>query len=143
LQLDPNYAHSLYVIGMVYMQQHRYREARAVMQRAEQLGGFEEDLAGALAAAYAKAGDRAAAARYTAELERRVAAGQSGPFALALAYTGQGDLTRAFAQLDRAITVRDIFLPEDFFDPQLDRLRADPRFAAIEARMRVGGGPQH
>jgi len=143
LQLDPNYAHSLYVIGMVYLQQHRYREAADAMQRAEQLGGFQEDLAGALGSAYAKAGDRTSATRYTAELERRVVTGQTGPFALALAYTGQGDLRRAFAQLDRAISVRDIFLPEDFFDPQLDRLRADPRFAAIEARMRAGGGPHH
>jgi len=140
LRLDPNYPHSLYVLGMVYLQQHRYREARDVMRRAEELGGFQEDLAGALASAYTHAADRAAATRYIAELERRVALGQSGPFALALAYTGQGDLTRAFAQLDRAITGRDIFLPEDFFDPQLDRLRADPRFAGIEARMRVGGG---
>ncbi len=143
LQLDPNYAHGLYILGMVYLQQHRYREAVAALERALELGGFQEDLAGAIADAYAAAGDRAAAARYTAELERRMASGQSGPFALALAYTGQGDLTRAFAHLDRAITVRDIFLPEDFFDPQLDRLRADPRFAAIEVRMRVGGGPKH
>ncbi len=143
LQLDPNYPHSLYVLGMVYMQQHRYREARDAMQRAEQLGGFQEDLAGALASAYAKAGDRTVAARYTAELERRLARGQVGPFALALAYTGQGDLTRGFVYLDRAITMHDAFLPEDFLDPQLDRLRADPRFAAIEAHMRGGGGPSH
>jgi serine/threonine-protein kinase len=143
LQLDPNYAHSLYVLGMIYLGQHRYREARDVLQRAEQLGGFQEDLAGALGSAYAQVGDRAAAARYIAELGRRVATGQVGPFALALAYTGQGDLTQAFANLDRAITMRDAFLPEDFFDPQLDRLRADPRFVGIEARMRVGGGPQH
>ncbi len=143
LQLDPNYAHGLYILGMVHLQQHRYREAVAALERALELGGFLEDLAGAMADAYAAAGDRAAATRYTAELERRLAAGQSGPYALALAYTGQGDLTRAFAQLDRAITVRDIFLPEDFFDPQLDRLRADPRFAGIELRMRVGGGPNH
>src|SRR4029077_4595982 len=120
LQLDPNYAHSLYVLGMVYMQQHRYREAVAAMQRAQELGGFQEDLAGALASAYAQAGDRATAARYIADLERRVAARKGGPFALALAYTGQGDLTRAFANLDRAITIRDAFLPEDLFDPQLD-----------------------
>src|SRR6266496_1837879 len=106
LQLDPNYPHSLYVLGMVYMQQHRYREARDALQRAEQLGGFEDDLAGALASAYAQAGDRTVAARYTAELERRLARGQVGPFALALAYTGQGDLTRGFVYLDRAITIQ-------------------------------------
>jgi cytochrome c-type biogenesis protein CcmH/NrfG len=143
VQLEPNYAHSQYLLGMIYLGQHRYREARDVLQRAEQLGGFQEDLAGALASAYAQAGDRVAAARYIAEVERRVATRQVGPFSLALAYTGQGDLTRAFANLDRAITIRDAFLPEDFFDPQLDRLRADPRFAAMEAHMRAGGGPHH
>ncbi len=133
----------MYVLGMIHLGQHRYREARDVLQRAEQLGGVQEDLAGALASAYAQAGDRTVAARYTAELERRVAAKQVGPFALALAFTGQGDLTRAFANLDRAITIHDAFLPEDFFDPQLDRLRADPRFAAVEAHMQGGGGPSH
>jgi hypothetical protein len=58
---------------------------------------------------------------------------------LALAYAGQGDLTRGFAQLVRAIDERDMFLPEDFFDPLLDPLRRDPRFASIEARMRSSG----
>jgi tetratricopeptide (TPR) repeat protein len=136
LQLDPNYPHVLYVIGLVYLQQHRYREAIDALRRSVDLGGFEEDLAGGLAYAYAASGDRAAATRYTAELARRLTRGQVGPFALALAYAGQGDLTRAFAHLNRAIDERDAFLPEDFFDPLLDPLRRDPRFAGVEARMR-------
>jgi hypothetical protein len=36
-----------------------------------------------------------------------------------------------------AIEVRDIFMPEDFFDPLLDPLRADPRFARVEKRMGI------
>jgi serine/threonine-protein kinase len=136
LQLDPNYPHVLYVIGLVYLQQHRYREAIDALRRSVDLGGFEEDLAGGLAYAYAASGNRAAATRYTAELARRLTRGQVGPFALALAYAGQGDLTRAFAHLNRAIDERDAFLPEDFFDPLLDPLRRDPRFAGVEARMR-------
>ena len=136
--LDPNYPHSLYIMGLVYAQQHRYRQALDVMRRSLDLGGFQEDLAGGLAHAYAASGDRASATRYTAELAARLASGRVGPFALALAYTGQGDLTRGFVYLDSAIAVRDIFLPEDFFDPQLDALRSDPRFAAIERKMRVG-----
>ena len=136
--LDPNYPHALYIIGLVYAQQHRYRQAIDVMRRSLDLGGFLEDLAGGLAYTYAASGDRASATRYTAELTRRLASGRVGPFALALAYTGQGNLTRGFAYLDSAIAVRDIFLPEDFFDPQLDALRADPRFDAIEEKMHVG-----
>jgi tetratricopeptide (TPR) repeat protein len=137
LALSPNYAHGLYLIGLVYLQQRRYREAIDAMRRALDLGGFQEDLAGGLAYAYAVSGDSVAAARYTAELEQRWSSGATGPFALALAYTGQGKLTRAFEYLDRAIDARDIFLPEDFFDPLLDPLRADPRFARIEKRMGI------
>jgi eukaryotic-like serine/threonine-protein kinase len=114
LALEPNYPHALYLIGLVYVQEHRYDEAIAAMRRALELGGFQEDLAGGLAYAYGAAGHRVDATRYTAELARRMAAGGVGPFALALAYTGQGDLTRAFDFLNRAIDVRDAFLPEDF-----------------------------
>jgi serine/threonine-protein kinase len=137
LALSPNYPHGLYVIGQVYLQQHRYREAIDAMRRALDLGGFQEDLAGALAYAYAASGDTAETARCTAELEQRLANGSTGPFALALAYAGQGKLDQAFAHMDRAIQVRDIFVPEDFFDPLLDPLRADPRFAGVEKRMGI------
>ena len=137
LALDPNFPHGLYLLGQVYLQQHRYREAIDAMRRALDLGGFQEDLSGALTYAYAMSGDSIAAARNTADLEKRWSSGTSGPFALALAYAGQGKLTRAFEYLDRAVAVRDVFMPEDFFDPLLDPLRADPRFAGIERRMGI------
>ncbi|MCG6955832.1 MAG: protein kinase [Gemmatimonadetes bacterium] len=138
-KLDPNYPHGAYLLGQIRIQEHRYPEAIESLRKALDLGGFQEDLAGALAYAYAASGDKDAATRYTAELEKRLAEGTVGPFALALAYAGQEDLTRAFAYLSRTIDVRDPFLPEDFFDPLLDPLRADPRFAALEKRMGVGG----
>ncbi len=138
LALDANYPHTLYLIGLVYLQQRRYQEAIDAMRRALDLAGFQEDLAGALAYAYAVSGDHAAATRYTAEIQQRLANGGVGLFALALAYTGQGDLNRAFEYLHRAIDVRDAYLPEDFFDPLLDPLRADARFARIEERMGLG-----
>src|SRR3989442_448283 len=77
------------------------------------------------------------AARRNRSPEASESSGRVGPSGLALAYTGQGNLTRGFAYLDSAIAARDIFLPEDFFDPQLDALRADPRFAAREQKMHV------
>lgn len=54
---------------------------------------------------------------------------------MALAYAGLGDTTRGIEYLHRAIDVRDISLPEEFYDPRLDPLRADPRFAQVAARM--------
>ena len=141
LALDPNYPHALYIVGLVAVQQHHYRQGIDAMRRALELGGFQEDLAGGLAYAYGAAGDRVNWTRLTGELTRRLQAGTVGPFALALAYTGKGDLTRGFEYLNRAIAVRDAFLPEDFFDPQLDALRRDHRFAAIEQRMQISRRP--
>lgn len=138
LQLDANYAHALYVLGQVYLAVDRPEEAVDMIRRSLDLSGFQEDAAGALAYAYARSGDREAAARSLAELEERYENGTVGPYALALAHTGLGDLTQAFDYLHRAIDVRDMFLPEDFFEPLLDPLRADPRFARVEERMGLG-----
>jgi TolB-like protein/Tfp pilus assembly protein PilF len=137
LDLDPNYPHALYILGLIHVQQRRHAEGIAEMRRSVELGGFQEDLAGGLAYAYGVSGDRASFNKLVAELEKRMANGSFGPFPLALAYTGLGETTRAFEYLNRAIDVHDIFLPEDFFDPQLDPLRRDSRFAKVEERMGV------
>ena len=135
LDLDPNYADALHQLGLVHVQQRRLAEGIAEMRRSVELGGFQEDLAGGLANAYGVSGDRASFDKIVADLEKRIADRSFGPFPLAMAYTGLGDTTRALDYLNRAIDVKDIFLPEDFFDPQLDPLRRDPRFRKIEKRM--------
>ena len=119
------------------IQQRRYADGIAEMRRSLELGGEPEDVSGGLAFAYGISGDRASANTLIAELQRRLANGSSGPFPIALAYTGLGETTRALEYLNRAIDVHDIFLPEDFFDPQLDLLRGDPRFRKIEERMQI------
>ena len=57
------------------------------------------------------------------------------PFAFAAAYAALGDSTRGIESLNRAIDERDGLLPENFFDPILDPLRSDPRFARVKERM--------
>jgi TolB-like protein/Tfp pilus assembly protein PilF len=137
LALDPNYPKGLYLTGLVHIQQRRYAEAIDEIRRSIELGGFQEDIGGALGYAYGASGDRAAAETYLAGLESRLAKGTVGPFAIALTYTGMGDTTRAFEYLNRAIDEKDIFLPEDFFDPLMDALRRDPRFRRVEERMGI------
>jgi len=137
LDLDPNYPHALYIIGLIHVQQHRYAEGIAEMRRSVELGGLQEDLAGGMANAYGVSGDRASFNKVVAELEKGMASGAFGPFPLALAYAGLGETARAIDYFNRAIDVKDIFLPEDFFDPQLDPLRRDPRFRKIEERFGV------
>jgi hypothetical protein len=52
-----------------------------------------------------------------------------------VAYAGLGDVTRGIVWLNRGIDQQDIYIPENFFDPLLDPLRKDPRFALVMTRM--------
>jgi hypothetical protein len=63
------------------------------------------------------------------------------PFAIAAGYAGLGDLTHGIEWLNRAIDQKDIFIPENFFDPLLDPLRKDPRFDQILTRMGLESSP--
>ena len=140
LELDPNYPPALHQLGLLHVQQRRFAEGIAEMRRSVELGGLQEDLAGGLANAYGASGDRASFDKIVAELEKRIASRAFGPYPLALAYTGLGDTTRALDYLNRAIDVKDIFLPEDFFDPMFDPLRRDPRFRKSRSDW---GSPPH
>jgi tetratricopeptide (TPR) repeat protein len=136
LELDPNYAQAHLRLGMVQIQQRRYAEAIASLERAADLGVFYPHAAAGLALAHAKAGDRAAAMRVVRDLERRRAAGELvPPIMIAVGYGGLGDTTRGLEWLNRGIDEKDIYIPENFFEPLLDPLRSDPRFAPIVHRM--------
>jgi hypothetical protein len=52
-----------------------------------------------------------------------------------MAYTGLGDLDRAFSWLERGYRERALFVPLIQVDPRLDPLRRDPRFGDLLRRM--------
>jgi tetratricopeptide (TPR) repeat protein len=136
LELDPNYPQAHFRLGLVQIQQRRYPEAIASIKRSIDLGVFYPQGAAGLAFAYGVSGDRAAAMRIVEDLQQRRSAGELvPPYATAVAYAGLGDVTRGLEWLNRGIDERDIYIPENFFDRQLDPLRKDPRFQAVLVRM--------
>jgi tetratricopeptide (TPR) repeat protein len=135
LELDPNYAQAHLRLGLVRIQQRRYPEAIASIQRSIDLGVFYPHAAAGLAFAYARSGNRDAAMRIVNDLKRRSARELVPPVAIAVAYAGLGDATRGIEWLNRGIDQRDIYIPENFFEPLLDPLRSDPRFEQVSARM--------
>jgi eukaryotic-like serine/threonine-protein kinase len=135
IELDPNYAGAHLRLGLVQIQQHRYPEAITSIKRAIDLGVFYPHGAAGLAFAYGMSGDREAAMKIVNDLKQRSARELIPPFAIAAAYAGLGDATRGIEWLNRGIDQQDIYLPENFFDPLLDPLRTDPRFALVLTRM--------
>ncbi|WP_309606880.1 TIR domain-containing protein [Phenylobacterium sp.] len=84
------------------------------------------------AIAYAKLGDQAGSDQALAALK---AIDGGSTYQLAEVYAVRGAPELAFAQLARALAVRDPGLIELKTDPAVDSLRADPRFAAIVAKL--------
>jgi tetratricopeptide (TPR) repeat protein len=138
LALDPNYAQAHVKLGMIEIQQHRYPEAIASIKRSIDLGMFYPYAAAALAQAYGGAGDRAAAAGVIDDLKRRAGREYVPPVHIAIAYAGVGDLPTAVDWLTRGVDQHDIYIPENFFEPLLDPLRADPRYPQLVRRMGLG-----
>ena len=136
LALDPNYAQAHLRLGFVQIEQGRYPEAIASIQRAADLGAFYPEAAAALAFAYARSGQREKALGIVSDLKRRRAAGELvPPVMIAHAYAGLGDVTQGLEWLERGIDEKDIYIPENFFDPLLDPLRKAPGYERAVKRM--------
>jgi serine/threonine-protein kinase len=136
IALDPNYAQVHLRLAYVLVQQRRFDEALAEMRRALALGAFYPHAAPGLAHAHAGAGRRDSALAVVRDLLARREAGEYIPSVfVAAAYAAVGDTTRAFEWLNRGIDERDIYIPENFFEPFLDPLRGDPRYGRVLERM--------
>jgi TolB-like protein/Tfp pilus assembly protein PilF len=123
LDLHPEFWYAWRGLGLAYLQSQMYGEAEAALIEASELHP-------ALARVYTVQGRRDDA---RAVLE----AAETGSLESQLyAYVGVGDMDRALETLDRAYERRALWLLEyPRLDPYFDRLRADPRFAALMRRI--------
>lgn len=93
----------------------------------------------ALARTLALAGRRAEAEGLLRQIQaRRVGDGHASPYEIARVYEALGDPDQAFTWLERALAQRTHSMVLMRVDPQLDRLRSDPRFDPLVRRVFVG-----
>jgi tetratricopeptide (TPR) repeat protein len=135
LELEPNSINGRQFLAEAYffkgMSQQAIAEFRTLLA---QLGGRGRvmPILARLGCAYARAGNRAEALKFLAQMRARP---QDPGYALSVAilYAGLGDIDRAFQALEQAYAERDLnnfpWLP--YFDP----LRADPRFTQLVKKM--------
>lgn len=135
LDLNPNYGQAHYRLGLVEIQEGRYADAIAQIRRAIDLGVFQPYAASGLAYAYAASGDREDAVRVVQDQERRYGKELILPFSIAAGYAGLGDVRRGVEWLQRGVDERDLYMPENFFEPLLDPLRSAPGYDKVLAGM--------
>ena len=138
LEMDPRYSDANLVRARTYVADGAYQKAVAELQQALTLKGGREPLVlGALAHAYARAGQRIQALKLVDELKRiEIEADQYvPPFGLVWAYAGLGDNDHAFSWLEKAYEMGSDRIVWLNVDTLLDPLRSDPRFDDLVRRV--------
>ncbi len=135
VEMDPNFVRTHLRLGEVYAAQGKYREAIAEYEKFSTLDGGSTMALALIGNAHARAGDRQAALRTLEELTAASKRRYVPSFHIAIVHTGLGDKDQAFAWLDRAYEERSHFLVDLKFNPILDPLRPDPRFADLLRRV--------
>jgi TolB-like protein/cytochrome c-type biogenesis protein CcmH/NrfG len=126
ITLQPDYVRDIHLRGEVLYEMGDYEAARKSCEVAP-----ADELSGAcLALTYRKLGrnaDAEAALRSLQAIE-----GNSGAYDYATVYAQWGEVSQALDWLDTAVRLRDSGLVELKAEPDLDPLREEPRFQAIE-----------
>jgi TolB-like protein/Flp pilus assembly protein TadD len=135
LELDPNFAHARFHLGLTQLRKGAFAEATAEFQRAAALSPKVTDYKGGLGYAYARLGKRAEAREMLDELKDRSKQNHLSWFYIAAIYVGLDDKRQAFVCLERAYEEHEQGLVVIRREPMFDPLRTEPRYQDLMRRM--------
>ena len=134
-ELDADFVPAHFYQGLTLVQQGKSDEAIAELRRALELSGRGAMILGGLGYALARAGARDEALALLAELHQSAERKYIAPFYPAMIHLGLGHTDETFAWLDKSCDERFCWLVWLRTEPMYDRLRDDPRFAALLQRV--------
>jgi len=137
LELEPNFDGAHACLGYSYLGNGSFPQAINEFQKALDLSGGDAVRAVWLGRAYAQAGDRTNALKILTRLQDQFKRTYVPPYFIATLYTALRDNDQALVWLEKAYTERDLYLAWIRFDPAVDPLRSDPRFQALQRRMKL------
>jgi TolB-like protein/tetratricopeptide (TPR) repeat protein len=135
IDLYPEFGVGHWYLGRAYLQKGRRPEAVAELSEAVRLSGGSPLMLGTLASAHAAAGEARQARQIVDELVRLRRDHYASAVSLAVAHAALGDREEALRWLDEAAAERAFHLVYLTVWPELDGLRAEPRFAAMVRRV--------
>jgi TolB-like protein len=128
LVLNPQQNWANFLLGNLLLSQGKVDEAMAHYQRAPE----QFRTTGMAMVAFTR-GDEAGSKAALAKMEKDYAIGFA--YQIAQVYAWRGEKDRAFEWLDRCLQIHDAGMVRLQYDPAMDPLRSDPRFAALVAKM--------
>ena len=137
VEMDPNYAPALLDLGNIYLRTGDYKKAIAQFERARAVAGDKSIVLSYLAQVLALSGDRAAAQKILYQLEKPAPPMFVSTWDLALTHLALGDKEKALSFLEKAVDQHVGWVVRLGVDPALDSLRVEPRFKALQQRVRI------
>jgi len=135
LEMDPSYELPHLVLGLSYAQKGNFGLAIPELRKAVDLSHGTPLMISALANAYARSGNKAEAEKLLANLISESKNQYVSPYYFALVYVGLGEPERAIDWLEKAFGDRSNGLVFLKVEPELDNLRSNPRFEALQKKL--------
>jgi TolB-like protein/DNA-binding winged helix-turn-helix (wHTH) protein/lipopolysaccharide biosynthesis regulator YciM len=135
LELDPSYEWAHFILGQAYEQKHEFNLARAELQKAVELSHNSPLMISALAHANALSGNQEEALRLLQQLTARSRKQYVSPFYVAVVYIALGKTDTAMDWMEKAFADRSNGLVFLKVEPELDPLRSNPRFIALQHKL--------
>ena len=135
--MDPSYELPHLVLGQAYEQKRDFARSIPQLQKAAELSHGSPLMVSGLAHGYAVAGNRTEAEKLLHKLMTDSTKHYVSPYYIAIVYAGIGKTEQAMDWLERAYADRSNGLVFLKVDPQLDSLRTNPRFKALQARLHL------
>ena len=135
VDLDPSFPRGHEYLGLALLEDRRYEEAIAQLEKAVELSGRERWPLHDLGFGYAFSGRHTEAQAILKELLGKYEMGQAIGQDLAAVYAGLGDKDQAFAWLEKDFQTRSGLLPWIRWAPAFESLRSEPRYTDLLRRM--------
>ena len=143
LEMDPSYELPHLILGQAYEEKGAFDLAIPELRKAVDLSHGTPLMISALAHAYARAGQRTEAQQLLTQLEAARKQQYVSPYYLAIVYVGLGEKEQALSLLEKALLDRSNGLIFMAVEPELDPIRSDPRFIALERKLRLPTSTPH
>jgi TolB-like protein/DNA-binding winged helix-turn-helix (wHTH) protein/Tfp pilus assembly protein PilF len=137
LDMDPSNELPHLYLGQAYEQKGEYTLAVRELRKAADIAHETPLMISALARAYALSGNKQEAGKLLSGLIAQSRDRYVSPFYIAIVYAGLGQNELAMDWLEKAYADRSNGLVFIRVDPELDTLRSNPRFVALEAKLNL------
>jgi TolB-like protein/DNA-binding winged helix-turn-helix (wHTH) protein len=135
LEMDQSYELPHLILGQAYEEKGAFDLAIPELRKAVDLSHGTPLMLSALAHAYARSGQRTEAQQLLTQLEAASKQQYVSPYYLAIVHIGLGEKEKALSLLETALTDRSNGLIFMAVEPELDPIRSDPRFIALERKL--------